>query len=32
MVLVEGGPTLLAGLPPKMGEYSREFWSGAASR
>jgi NADH dehydrogenase len=23
MVLVEAGPTLLAGLPPKMGEYSR---------
>ncbi|HTU81680.1 MAG TPA: NAD(P)/FAD-dependent oxidoreductase [Candidatus Acidoferrales bacterium] len=23
MILVEGGPTLLAGLPPKMGEYSR---------
>lgn len=25
MVLVEGGPTLLAGLPPKMGEYSRRI-------
>jgi NADH dehydrogenase len=23
MILVEAGPTLLAGLPPKMGEYSR---------
>lgn len=25
MVLVEGGPVLLAGLPPKMGEYSRRI-------
>jgi NADH dehydrogenase len=25
MVLVEGGATLLAGLPPKMGEYSRRI-------
>ena len=25
LVLVEGGPSLLAGLPPKMGEYSRRI-------
>ncbi|MGA8533422.1 MAG: NAD(P)/FAD-dependent oxidoreductase [Candidatus Tumulicola sp.] len=25
MILVEGGPALLAGLPPKMGEYSRRI-------
>ncbi len=25
MILVEGGPTLLPGLPPKMGEYSRRI-------
>lgn len=25
MILVEGGPTLLAGLPPKMGEYSQRI-------
>lgn len=25
MILVEGGPSLLAGLPPKMGEYSRRI-------
>lgn len=32
MILVEGGPTLLPGLPPKMGEYSRRICSGAASK
>ena len=25
MILVEGGPTLLPGLPPKMGEYARRI-------
>lgn len=28
MILVEAGPVLLAGLPPKMGEYSRRILEG----